>query len=561
MLKALSIRNIVLIERLDLEFESGLCVLTGETGSGKSILLDALGLAIGVRADSDLIKLGEKQSTVIAEFVLNDTSELFPLLKNQGIQFDNSLILRRLLTNDGRSRAFINDQPVSGSFLREVGEKLVEMNSQMEAVGLLDPSKHGALVDTFGRLGNKIETVKASYRVWKDADKKLKKEFNDYTTAVRDEQFLRHSVEELDKLDVQPGEEELLTGQRTMMMHSEKLVHAISNSLEEMNSGQSVDERLRSALQNLERVAQNSNGLLDDGILALERAIIEVGETNSELENAVNKMDIESIQSEKVEERLFAIRALARKHQTDVAGLYSLRKELSEKLTLLDNWTSRLNNLKGDVENYKSLYIKSSGLLTDRRKDAARAIDKAIKKEFIPLKLDSVIFHTSIEKMKESEWGENGVDRLSFQVQTNPNTPKGPIHKIVSGGELARLLLALKVVLAGTNTFPTIIFDEIDSGIGGAVAAAVGERLARLSEVFQVLVVTHSPQVAAKGCKHLLIKKIGSETGNHTLVDDLGSEERAEEIARMLSGSQVNEAARAAAKQLLNRSNPEQNLL
>ena len=561
MLKALSIRNIVLIERLDLEFESGLCVLTGETGSGKSILLDALGLAIGVRADSDLIKLGEKQSTVIAEFVLNDTSELFPLLKNQGIQFDNSLILRRLLTNDGRSRAFINAQPVSISFLREVGEKLVEMNSQMEAVGLLDPSKHGALVDTFGRLGDQIETVKASYRVWKEADEKLNKELNDYTTAVRDEQFLRHSVEELDKLDVQPGEEELLTGQRTMMMHSEKLVHAISNSLEEMNSGQSVDERLRSALQNLERVAQNSNGLLDDGILALERAIIEVGETNSELENAVNKMDIESIQSEKVEERLFAIRALARKHQTDVAGLYSLRKELSEKLTLLDNWTSRLNNLKGDVENYKSLYIKSSGLLTDRRKDAARAIDKAIKKEFIPLKLDSVIFHTSIERMKESEWGENGVDRLSFQVQTNPNTPKGPIHKIVSGGELARLLLALKVVLAGTNTFPTIIFDEIDSGIGGAVAAAVGERLARLSEVFQVLVVTHSPQVAAKGCKHLLIKKIGSETGNQTFVDDLSSEERAEEIARMLSGSQVNEAARAAAKQLLNRSNPEQNLL
>ena len=561
MLKALSIRNIVLIERLDLEFEAGLCVLTGETGSGKSILLDALGLAIGVRANSDLIKLGEKQSAVLAEFVLNDPSEFASLLEAQGIRVENSLILRRLLNYDGRSRAFINDQPVSISFLREVGEKLVEMNSQMEAVGLLDPSNQAALVDTFGRLGDKIENVQSNYRLWKAADKELTKEINDYDAAVQDEEFLRHSVDELDRLDVQPGEEELLTKQRTMMMHGEKLVQALSESIEEINSGHGVDERLRSALHNIERVAANSNGLLDDGILALERAIIEAREASSELENVVNKMDLESIQLEQVEERLFAIRALARKHQTDVPGLSSLRTELNAKLSLLDNWTSKLNNLKGDVERHKSLYKKSSDLLTEGRKRAAKAIDRAIKQELAPLKLNSVIFQTQIEKLGEAEWGEKGADRLSFQVQTNPNTPKGPIHKIVSGGELARLLLAIKVVLAGTNTFPTIIFDEIDSGIGGAVAAAVGDRLARLGEAFQVLVVTHSPQVAARGCKHLRIKNIGSEIGNHTLVDDLGSEERAEEIARMLSGSRVNEAARAAAKQLLNLSNKEQNLL
>ena len=502
MLKALSIRNVVLIDKLDLEFDSGLCVLTGETGSGKSILLDALGLAIGVRADTDLIKLGKKQSAVVAEFVLDIPSALMNLLDGQGIESGKSLILRRVLNHDGRSRAFINDQPVSVTFLREVGNMLVEVNGQMEAQGLLDSNNHGAFVDAFGGLNKENRNVAKSYVSWKEAEKKLKEENLEYNVAIREEEFLRHSINEFDELDIRPGEEELLSRQRTMLIHSEKIAEALNESIIEINNGRGVDGSLRFALQTLERVSENANGLLDEGIGALERAIIEAGEANSELQNIVDRLNIEPAELEKVEERLFAIRALARKHDTDVAGLSLLRDELNNKLLSLEEGSSRLHKLNLNVTRYRDEYIKYSKILTEGRRDAANAIDRAIKKEFPPLKLDSVKFETKFDVLGEHEWGENGLERLSFEVQTNPNTPKGPIDKVVSGGELARLMLALKVVLANTNAFPTIIFDEVDSGISGAAAAAVGERLAILGQTFQVLVVTHSPQVAAKGSKH-----------------------------------------------------------
>ena len=560
MLKTLSIRNVVLIERLDLTFDSGLCVLTGETGSGKSILLDALGLALGVRADSDLIKLGEKQSAVVAEFDIDARPGLDHLLNKQGIEFQKLLILRRVLRHDGPSRAFINDEPVSATFLREVGEMLVEVNGQMEAHGLLDPRNQGHFVDLFGCLEEEKKSVALNYRLWKKAENELSNEISEYDKDLRDEEFLRHSVSELDELDPQIGEEELLSRHRARMMHAEKLAQAVNEALENVNNGTGIDGVLRSALQKLERVGDKADGLLDDGIRALERALIEAHEAISELEKAGSKLEFTPSQLEQAEERLFAIRALARKHGTDVAGLSSLREELRDKLVCLDEWSSRLIVLKSEIGRFREQYIKSAGLLTKARRHAGKSIDKAIKRELPPLKLGAATFKTKFENLAESEWGENGIERLTFEVQTNPNTPQGPLHKIVSGGELARLMLALKVVLAGTNTFPTIIFDEVDMGIGGATAAAVGDRLARLSKEYQVLVVTHSPQVAAKGGKHLRITKCANGNGNQTLVDELGSEERTEEIARMLAGSEVTKAARAAANQLLAGSEVEKNL-
>ena len=551
MLKTLSIRNVVLIERLDLTFDSRLCVLTGETGSGKSILLDALGLALGVRADSDLIKLGEQQSAVVAEFDIDSSSGLDRLLNKQGIESENSLILRRVLSHDGPSRAFINDEPVSVAFLREVGEMLVDVNGQMEARGLLDPKNHGKFVDSFGGLEEENTSVALNYRLWKEAENKLRKEITEYEKDLRDEEFLRHSITELDELDPQIGEEEMLTKQRARMIHAEKLAQVLNETLGEINNGNGVSGVFRSALQKLERIGEKADGLLDDCIRALERASIEADEAITELEHAGSQLEFTPVQLEQAEERLFAIRALARKHGTDVAGLSSLRQELKDKLACLDHWSSRLITLKADVNRFREMYMKSASLLTKARRNAAKLIDKSIKQELLPLKLQAATIQTKLEILKESEWGENGVERMTFEVQTNPNTPQGPLHKIVSGGELARLMLALKVVLADTNTFPTIIFDEVDMGIGGATAAAVGDRLARLSEEYQVLVVTHSPQVAAKGGKHFRITKSSNGNINRTLVDELGWEERTEEIARMLAGSEVTEAARAAATQLL----------
>ena len=552
MLRTLSVRNVILIKRLDIGFESGLCVLTGETGSGKSILLDALGLAMGIRADSNLIKLGENQSVVTAAFELDNRVGLSGLLRQQGIEFDKSLILRRVLNSDGRSRAFVNDQPVSVSFLRRVGEMLVEIHGQKELYGLLDPANHCWFVDAFGKLEGRRGKVRSIFRSWKDAQTKLDQANKDLEIARRDEGYLRHAVTELVRLDPQPGEEEVLAGQRTVMMHTEKLVRALTEAFEDIHKGEGVGGSLRSALQKLERVADKADGQLDVAICALDRSLVEANEAIAELELLAEKLDEAPTQLEQVEERLFALRALARKHGTDVAGLLALREELERKLADLQDWSSHLDILNADVGRLRHQYIQDASELTKAREKSAKAIDKAIEAELPPLKLETAIFKTIIEDLPECEWGENGRERVTFEVKTNPNTPHGPLHKIASTGELSRLMLALKVALADANSVPTIIFDEVDAGIGGAVAAAVGNRLARLSEGFQVLVITHSPQVAARGDKHWRITKTHNGNSNLTLVDTLGPDDRTEEIARMLAGSQVTEAARAAANQLLN---------
>ena len=555
MLRTLSIRNIVLIERLDLEFRDGLGVLTGETGSGKSILLDALGLATGARADTDLIRQGSDQCAVTAEFEVDLDKGFTAILEEAGIEDGGGgLILRRVVNADGRSRAFVNDQAVSVSLLRQIGGKLVEVHGQHETHGLLDPSTHGRFVDAFGRLGGQINKVCEAFQIWRAAGKQLEDAEAAMEAAKRDEEFLRHAVEELRRLQPVEGEEEQLAQLRTMMMNGEQLVQALKETFDALNQGDGADAAVRRALQKVEQVAEKAGGRLDNAVSALERSLMELGEATGELERASGELNWDPAELEQVEERLFALRALARKHDTDVEGLPTLLSAFERRLADLDDGAGNIEALRAEVAKSRAAYVDLAGKLSAARVKAGKGIDTSVAKELPPLKLEAAKFVTVVAELPEQEWSETGKDRIVFEVQTNPNTAQGPIHKIASGGELARLMLALKVVLADADSVPTIIFDEVDAGIGGAAAAAVGDRLSRLSGGLQVLVVTHSPQVAARGDCHWQITKIGDKAGNVTSVDELNGGERTEEIARMLAGSSVTDEARAAADQLLSQS-------
>ena len=551
MLRTLSIRNVVLIERLDLGFGGGLGVLTGETGSGKSILLDALGLAIGVRADSDLIRQGADQSAVTAEFELSDTTVIEPLLAEYGIEGASNLVLRRVVSADGRSRAFINDQPVSVTLLRQIGEILVEVHGQLETHGLLDPATHRRFVDAFGRYDDLLGAVSQNFKEWQVAVSAYEKASANIEKARRDEEYLRHAVEELASLDPKEDEEDELAGKRSVLMNAEQLIESLQEAFAELNSGNGVETTLRSALQKVERVADKAGGQFDGAVSSLERALLETSEGVAELERVSGMMELDPQELERIEERLFALRGLARKHNVDVEKLPALLSEMTEQLTVLTDGAGNLEVLARNVEDAKANYVFSAEKLSAARKKVAQKLDKAVTKELPPLKLEAASFHVRLDALDESEWNEFGVEYVSFEVKTNPNTAAGPIHKVASGGELARIMLALKVVLADADAVPTIIFDEVDAGIGGAAAAAVGDRLGRLAEDVQVLVVTHSPQVAARGNSHFQISKTGSEAGNLTQVNVLSGEIRTEEVARMLSGAEITEEARAAAVSLL----------
>jgi DNA repair protein RecN (Recombination protein N) len=554
MLRTLSIRNVVLIERLDLGFGSGLGVLTGETGSGKSILLDALGLAIGVRADSDLIRQGADQSAVTAEFELSDAKAIDTLLDEHGIEGASTLVLRRVVSTDGRSRAFINDQAVSVTLLRQIGEFLVEVHGQLETHGLLDPATHRRFVDAFGGYDDLLVKVSLTFKEWRAALNAFEKASANVEKAKRDEEFLRHAVEELTALDPKVDEEEELAGKRSVLMNAEQLIESLQEAFDELNEGSGVETALRSALQKVERVADKAGGQFDGAVASLERALLETTEGIAELEKVSGVMDLDPQELERIEERLFTLRGLARKHNIDVEKLPNLLGEMTEQLTVLTDGAGNLEALAKKVEDTKAVYVAVAAKLSASRKKVAGKMDKAVTGELPPLKLEAASFHTRLEALDENEWSEFGVEYVSFEVKTNPNTAAGPIHKVASGGELARIMLALKVVLADADAVPTIIFDEVDAGIGGAAAAAVGDRLSRLAEDVQVLVVTHSPQVAARGNAHFQISKSGSDAGNITQVGELTGEVRTEEIARMLSGEKITEEARAAAVSLLDAS-------
>ncbi|EME67745.1 DNA repair ATPase [Paramagnetospirillum caucaseum] len=552
MLTALSIRDVVLIERLDLSFDSGLSVFTGETGAGKSILLDSLGLALGARAESGLVRHGAAQASVTAEFDPPANHPARTLLAGQDMDAAGGpLLLRRVLAADGRSRAYVNDQPVSVGLLRKVGDELVEIHGQFESHGLLDSATHLGVLDSFaGEAGSRVALAKA-WTAWRDAARARTEAEADLAKAKAEEEHLRQVHEDLATLGPKPGEESELAAGRAVMMHGEKLLEAMNAAQNALTHKGEVEASLRSAARALERVAEKAEGKLDPVIAALDRAAQEAAEATNLLERASAGIDLDPRHLEKVEERLFALRASARKHQVAVDELPLLLDRLGRQLAALEGGGDGLARLARAEQAARTAYLEQARALSKARLAAAARLDKAVAAELPPLKLDKARFQTRVTQVDEAQWGPNGLDQVSFEVATNPGTAPGPLSKIASGGELSRFMLALKVVLARISSTPTIVFDEVDSGIGGAVAAAVGERLGRLAESLQILVVTHSPQVAAQGGHHYRVAKAVAGAKTTTGVDRLSPDARREEVARMLSGETITDHARAAADALM----------
>lgn len=555
MLAALSIRDIVLIDRLDLTLERGLCALTGETGAGKSILLDALGLAIGSRADAGLVGLGAEQGSVTAVFDVDGAHPARAILGENGLDAGGDLILRRVQSRDGRTRAFINDQPVSVGLLRQVGDTLVEIHGQHDERGLLDASGHRALLDLFGGLGGKAAEVRALWaaaaqvRADRDAHEAL------LARAKAEQDYLRHVVAELDELAPEPGEETALAEARTLMMHSEKIAADLSEAQDALSSDSGLEARLNLALRRLTRAAGQAGGRLDQAIAALDRTLVEAGEARDEIERAMRALEFDPAELERAETRLFALRAAARKHNVMVDDLAALADRLRGELAGIEGGEAKLSKLRAAAGEAWARYLTAARALSAARQKAAVKLDQEVARELKPLKLDKAAFRTSVEALDEEFAGPDGLDRVSFLISTNPGAALGPLIRIASGGELSRFVLALKVALASQGSAPTLIFDEVDSGVGGAVAEAVGLRLADLARSAQVLVVTHSPQVAARAEHHLRISKGGEAKSRSarlaTRVEALDAAMRREEIARMLAGATVTDEARAAADRLI----------
>ncbi len=566
MLKALSIRNIVLIERLDLGFAPGLSVLTGETGAGKSILLDSLSLALGGRGERGLLRAGAAQGMVTAVFDLPSSHEAWSLLAAQGLGDDlpdhgadhgDELILRRVLEADGRSRAFINDIPVGVALLREIGEQLVEIHGQHDDRGLVNSAGHRALLDAYADSDPAVEAVRIAHGELQSIRAERMAEQAAITAAKADEDYLRFSVDELSTLDPVIGEEQDLALRRSMMMQGEKSRAVLDEILGGLVSDGGVDAQLRGAMRRLERSPGLEQASLEPILGALERASTEAGEAIAQLEALLAQLDFSPRDLEMAEERLFALRAAARKHQCSVDDLIPLKDDMERRLTAIDHGAGRLLDLERAEKTAVTAFQKAVAALTAVREKAAKALDKAVARELAPLKLEKAKFRTRLDPLPEPQWTADGGERVEFEVATNPGAPFGSLMKIASGGEQARFILALKVALARRGGAVALIFDEVDRGVGGAVAEAVGERLERLADTSQVLVVTHSPQVAAAGAHHWHIEKQSRKVKGReemvTAVSALDAAARQEEIARMLAGAEITAEARAAAARLMAR--------
>ena len=560
MLTALSIRDVVLIDKLDLGFGPGLTVLTGETGAGKSILLDSLGLALGARADVGLIRRGAEQASVTASFFPPPGHPVAALLAEQGLEAEDEIVLRRVLAKDGRSRAFLNDQPVGAALLRRVGALLVEVQGQHEQMGLADPVGHAALLDAFGVAPKLREAVATAWRDWRRAALALKNAREAIAAAQRDEEWLRHAVDELAKLSPQPGEEAALAIERQRLQQGERRAEAIASALSELTPrdrrGSGPASALRAAARALGKLIgpndppgyENPAG---PAMAALERAEEALSEAETLLSRLAAEADADPRLLEQAEERLFALRAHARKHNISVVELPGLLDTLAARLAALDTGTAEIATLEAAADAARATYGTAAKALSEARRAASGKLERAVAKELPPLRLDKARFFAEVAPLADTDWNEGGADAVRFLIATNPGQEPGPLAKIASGGELSRLMLALKVVLSQGSAVPTLVFDEVDSGIGGATAAAVGARIARVAERVQVLVVTHSPQVAARGVAHLRVAKQEAKGRTATLVDTLTTPDRREEIARMLAGETVTESARAAADDLL----------
>ena len=551
MLVNLSIRNIVLIEKLDLTWRAGLCTLTGETGAGKSILLDALALATGARGDAGLVRSGAEQGTVTAAFDIPEEKLVTRIMEEHDLPCEGQIILRRVQSKDGRSRAFVNDAPVSVHLLKTIGSALVEIHGQNESQSLTDGPVQLSLLDSYAGHGDKVDALKQKYNHLKECEEQLELYKNASERAAAEEDFLRHALEELEKIDPKEGEEESLSEERTLLMNSEKIAGYIAEALVLMEGDKALQSALNGALRQLEKVSDQAAGRLDTTITALERAVIEADEAQTQLLEASRDLVYDPQRLEQVEERLFGLKALARKHAVQVDQLPATKTMLQQQLDDIESGADRLNELQQNVEKAFKDYEVLALSISKTRQQAALKLDKTVMKELEPLKLNGGGFQTVLSHVTPLMGTATGIDSAQFMASTNPGMPAGPISKIASGGELARFMLALKVALAEASQPLTMIFDEVDAGVGGAVAEAVGSRLKLLAENGQVLVVTHSPQVAACGNHHWLISKSVDDDSTMTRVEELSTQNREEEIARMLAGASVTDEARAAAVRLL----------
>ena len=552
MLTALSIRDIVLIEKLDIVLEKGLTVLTGETGAGKSILLDALGLALGARGDSTLVRNGADRGVVTAAFALPANHVALSILKEQGIDCDGELVIRRIQNADGPSRAAINDQPVSLNLLRQIAISIAEIHGQHADRALVDVSVHRRLLEAFAGLEAQAQEVASLWEGASAAKQALDEHRELMERAEAEREYLEHAAAELRALDPIEGEEAKLAEARAIMMSSEQYAEALTEAEEAMAGDGTAIARLNGALRKLERRRETAGGRLDHVCAALDRVLAEIAEADRAIAEARRSFTFDPKELEKSEERLFTLRAAARKFKSTVDTLAHVRERFEKELTAISDGGARLQVLEKHWKEARAAFDSAAERLSDKRKKAAKALDKAVMAELPPLKLERARFETKIET-DAGKPGPTGIDRIEFLVTANPGTPLAPLMKVASGGELARFMLALKVILAAKGSAPTLIFDEIDTGVGGAVADAIGARLGRLAEKLQVLAVTHSPQVAARASEHMLISKM-EEVGSRrmvTRVQALKNASRREEIARMLSGAQVTEAARAQADELL----------
>jgi DNA repair protein RecN (Recombination protein N) len=552
MLARLSIRDIVLIDRLDLTVESGLLVLTGETGAGKSILLDAFALALGGRGDGRLVRQGMPQGQVTAVFDLPVGHAARSLAESADIDTEGDLILRRVQLSDGRTRAFINDQPVSVQTLRSLGQMLVEIHGQHDDRALIDTSEHRALLDAFGGLREPVADLVRAHAGWRKAETDLAAQKARIEKARADADYLRHAAGELESLAPAEGEETSLAERRQRMMQAEKVAGELQEVFELLSGHGSPVPALASAQRRLDRRAEQAPELAAPAAKALDQALLALEEARDALEKALRAAEFDPREQERIEERLFALRAASRKHNVPVDALAALAQRFNADLAALDAGEGHLKALEAAARETKDIYRKKALALSKERRAAAAELDKAVNAELPPLKLERARFITEIAS-DEARPTADGVDLVEFHVQTNPGTKPGPMMKVASGGELSRFMLALKVVLADRGSAPTLVFDEIDTGVGGAVADAIGQRLARLAGRVQVLSVTHAPQVAARAGRHFLIAKedVGQGERVATRVVALETKARREEIARMLSGAEISDEARAAADRLL----------
>src|SRR5215470_16903330 len=552
MLARLSIRDIVLIERLDIEFDPGLAVLTGETGAGKSILLDAFALALGGRGDATLVRNGAEQGQVTATFDVPKDHPASRIMAGNGLDDTGEMILRRVQLADGRTRAFINDQSISVQTLKAVGAALVEIHGQHDERALVDASTHRRLLDAFAGHESDVAAVEQLWEARRTASASLEEHRAAMERAAREADYLRHASAELKQLAPQDGEETQLAERRTIMMQGEKIATDLQEAQEAIGGPHSPVPALSAAVRRLERRAASSPALVEPAVKAIDAAINALEEADQHLGAALRAADFDPAELERIEERLFALRAASRKYSTPVDRLAALAATYAADVALIDAGAEQLKKLEAAAGEADQRYGAAAKKLSAAREKSAQKLDKAVNAELAPLKLERATFTTQLDSDPDSP-GPQGFDRVEFWVQTNPGTRPGPLMKVASGGELSRFLLALKVVLSDRGSAPTLVFDEIDTGVGGAVADAIGARLARLADKVQVMAVTHAPQVAARANQHLLISKDALDRGKRvaTRVNALAADHRREEIARMLAGAEITAEARAAAERLL----------